>query len=133
MESRITRSEFEIIINIFMDHIGEVAQYIARDRAAHCESVVDLPRQINTISRWLEDDLKFKIWKAVDAIELFVDTSFNGNEYWKVEEALNILWDDKTETSMLHSFDIRAMISSMTINMFYMNRNKMKVMELLKN
>lgn len=133
MNSKITRSEFEIIISIFMDHIGEVVQYIAKDRAAHCDSVVDLPRQLNTISRWLEEDLKFKIWKAVDAIELFVDTSFNGNEYWKVEEALNILWDDKTETSMLHSFDIRAMISSMTINMFYMNRNKMKVMESLKN
>lgn len=133
MESRITRSEFEIIINIFMDHIGEVVQYIARDRAAHCEYPYDLPRQLNIISAWHEEDLKFKIWKAVDAIELFVDTSFNGNEYWKVEEALNILWDDKTESSWLHSFDIRGMISYMTMNIFYMNRNKMKVMESLKN
>lgn len=133
MNTRITSSEFEIITNIFMDHIGEVVQYIAIDRAAHCEYPYDLTREMTIISGWNEQDLKFNIWNAVDAIELFVDTSFNGNEYWKVEEALNILWNDKSESSMLHSFDIHAMISSMTINMFYMNRNKMKVMESLKN
>lgn len=127
MNSKITRSEFEIIINIFMDHIGEVVQYIAK----HCEYPYDLPRQMSIITGWSERDLKFKIWKAVDAVELFVDTSFNGNEYWKVEEALNILWNDKTETSMLHSFDIRSMISSMTLNMFYIEKNKRKVMESL--
>lgn len=133
MNNRITRSEFEIIINIFMDNIGEVVQYIAKDRAKHCVYPYDLPRQMSIINAWSERDLKFKIWNAVDAIELFVDTSFNGNEYWKVEEALNILWDDKIETSMLHSFDIRAMISSMTLNMFYIQKNKRNVMESLEN
>lgn len=133
MESRITRSEFEIIINIFMDHIGEVVQYIARDRAAHCEFPEDVRRQMSLIGTWDEEDLKYKIWKAVDAIELFVDTSFNGNEYWKVEEALNILWSNKEESTWLHAFDIKSMISSMVLNLFYMNKNKMKVMESLKN
>lgn len=132
MNARITRSEFEIITNIFMDYIGEVVQYIARDRAAHCEYPYDLSRQMTIISGWNEQDLKFKIWEAVDAIDLFVDTSFNGNEYWKAEEALNILWNDSTESSMLHSFDIRAMISSMTLNLYYIEKNKRKVMESLQ-
>lgn len=128
MSTRIDKGDFEMIVRVFTEHIGEVMQYIAEDRVRCCDFYEDLTRQVTKISSWKEEELKDRIWKACDSLEIFIPY-INRNDYWKCEEALDMLWADNSESSMLHSFDFRAIISSMTIVMFNINRNKKKIIE----
>lgn len=136
MSNRITKSEFELAVLVLQKNLGQVVQWIAEDAIKNCKSREELPQQLVKISMWKEEDLKFKIWRACDSLEIFLP-HLQPNEYWKAEEALDILWTDKSKTNVgfsgfLHGYDIRSMISTMATSLWYIQENIKKVGKLLR-
>lgn len=116
---------------VFADHFGEVMQYISDDFVNYVEFSEDLARVQMRIANLDESELKFKIWRACDSLEIFL-LYFKANEYWRVEEALEQLWSDKDASGWLHSFDLRAVISSLVTNLWLIQKNVKKKAEKMK-
>lgn len=131
MSRTIDKRDFELASQVFSEHFGEVMQYIADDFMRHIEFNEDLARVQMRIANLNESELKFKIWRTCDCLEIFLPY-FKANDYWRVEEALDKLWSDKDASGWLHSFDLRAVISSLVTNFWLINKNVKKKAEKMK-
>lgn len=131
MNRTIEKRDFELVTQVFTEHFGEVMQYISDNFMRHIEFDEDLARVQMRIANLDESDLKFQFWKACDSLEIFLPY-FKANEYWRVEEALDKLWSDEDASGLLHSFDLRAVISSLVTNLWLIQRNVKKKTENMK-
>lgn len=131
MVRTIEKRDFELTTQIFSEHFGEVMQYIADDFVRHIDFDEDIQKEQSRISTMKEYDLKFKICGAYDSIEIFLPY-YKANEYWRAEEVLDRLWSDKDASGCLHSFDLRAIISSLVTDLWLIQRNVKKKSEKMK-
>ena len=74
---------------------------------------------LNAVSQLSETDIKWKIWRRATKQNIF-DEAESSNCI--VESCVLDLYDDRSSSDTLHSFDFRAAIHNMCILIYYTNK-----------
>ena len=106
----------QVIYTKINDNIENIIGKIARQMLYLYPNINDC---LNAVSQLSETDIKWKIWRISKKLNIF-DEAESSNCI--VESCVLDLYDDRSSSDTLHSFDFRAAIHNMCILIYYTNK-----------